>query len=136
MNKIIFLKGLPGSGKSTWAKKHAERINAIIVSKDDIRSILHKKWNFRIEKIVKKIEYTAVSSSLKNGFDVIIDSTNFAPKHEKEFRKLAEEIQVNFEVKYFNTPLNVCLMRNSKRIRDSKVPENVITTMWSKYCKK
>ena len=71
--------GLPGGGKSTWAKKHVEHDqNSIIVSKDDIRTMINGKYLFleSKEKVVGDIVQGAVLDGVENGYDVILDGTN------------------------------------------------------------
>jgi adenylylsulfate kinase len=46
---IIQVIGLPGSGKTTFAKELADRINAIHLNADDIRAELNKDLGFTTE---------------------------------------------------------------------------------------
>lgn len=55
MKKVIFVRGIQGSGKSTWAKAWAleDPENRLRISWDDIRNMLGKYWVPNREKIVK-----------------------------------------------------------------------------------
>ena len=81
MQEIILLKGLPASGKSTWAKDfvehHAEYVR---VNKDDLREMLNiRKFSRRGEKVVLKLEREIGMAALSLGKSLIVDDTNFNP---------------------------------------------------------
>ncbi|NDC95913.1 hypothetical protein EB077_11460 [bacterium] len=56
--------------------------------------------------------------------DVIVDDTNLAPKHEKDLRHIASELDAEFEVKWFDTPLAECIRRDM--LRPNPVGKKVI----------
>jgi predicted kinase len=142
MSKLIILKGLPASGKSTWAKKQAEaNLNTVIVSRDSIREMLkgeYKNFPFgtRMEDLVTMIEEQSVYFSLHQGYTVILDATNFRGHSKwKELldRKIGEG-KVSIEIRDFtNVSLEECIERDKKRSRS--VGEHVIKNMYEKYLK-
>ena len=42
VQKVIYLKGLPASGKSTWAKQYVQEYGGVFkrVNKDDLRAMI------------------------------------------------------------------------------------------------
>lgn len=130
---IYFLKGLPASGKSTWAKDHvAKNPGCVRINKDDLRDMLHAgKWSKEKEKVIVDAESTLCLAALRSGQSVIIDSTNFAPQHQERYENIAKEHKVNFELQIFDTPVEICLDRNSKRA--NPVPDKVILEMYNRY---
>lgn len=133
MQKVIFLRGLPGSGKSTWAKEFiSKNPNWVRTNKDEIRLQLGiTNWSKEQERIVEETEYMAVEFALRGDSSVIIDNTHFNPKFEMRYRELADRYKAEFEIKFFDTPLHTCLERN--RNRENPVPEKVIMNMWRKH---
>lgn len=131
--KIIMLKGLPGSGKSTWANQYVtDNPNAIRVNKDDLRRMLKgPKWSKTLEPGVLVTRDNIVSWALANERDVIVDDTNFAPKHEKRLRELARNMEAEFEIKFFDTPLTECIKNDLNRPKS--VGEKVIRRMWNEF---
>ena len=86
--RITLTRGLPASGKSTWAKKQLARGNIVRINKDDLRSMLNNgKWSKINEQIVLKIRDEATIAALNKGYNVIIDDTNL---HEKHFQRMLE----------------------------------------------
>jgi predicted kinase len=133
MNKIIFLKGLPASGKSTWAKEFVEKNPGWLrLNKDDLRQMLHdNKWSKGNEKQVLLTRDAIIRAALTVGYNVIVDDTNFAPKHIEAIKKIAVEYKAIIEEKYFDVSLEECLARNQNR--PNKVPDKVIKDMYYQY---
>jgi len=128
-------KGLPASGKTTWAKEQlSDRVKR--VNKDDLRAMLdNSKWSKQNEAFVLSVRDYIVRYSLLGGFDCIVDDTNLVPKHESNLRAIAEEVGAEFEIKDFtDVPLSVCLLRDGERAKS--VGEQVIRTMYNSFIKK
>lgn len=134
MKKLLMLKGLPASGKSTYAKELVQSSGYTRVNKDDMRAMLHNsRWTKGNEKFVLKLRDHIVRTALGEGKSVVVDDTNFAPVHEETLRQIAQENKVAFEVKFFDTPIEVCIERDLKR--PSSVGERVIRQMYEQYLK-
>lgn len=128
------LKGLPASGKSTWAKeKINENSNYIRINKDDIRESITGKWTSKKEKIVISIRNSLIKAGISLGKNVIIDDTNLNPKHEQSLKTLAQELGVEFEVNdsFLKVPVEECVERDIKR--DKSVGYKVIYKMYYDY---
>ena len=135
MSKLIITRGLPASGKSTWAKQwvledpeHRVRIN-----QDDIRLMLGKYWVPSREKLVQEIQFDAIVEALCRKFDVVIDNTNLNKKVLEKFDRLIKTFE-DYEIEYkdfFDTPLSVCIERDKNR--DLQVTERVIRSFYNNY---
>lgn len=143
MQKIIMTKGLPASGKSTWAKKLVEdnpgkykRIN-----KDDLRWMMdnykHSKLN---EKFVLETRDWLVQKAIEEGYSVVIDDTNFADRHEirmqeiaREFRRAGKKVEVQVNTEFLQVPIEDCIKRDLAR--PNSVGEKVIRDMYKRYLK-
>lgn len=126
MNKIYTLIGIPGSGKSTIAKKYLSHCE--IISTDEIRKelfgsaeIQDKGW------LVFQTAYSRVANTLEKGKDVVFDATNLTKKDRKKILKF-EAIHIAIVML---TPIDICKQRNASRER--KVPEEVIDRMSNKF---
>lgn len=133
--KILLLKGLPASGKSTYSKELVTKDhNWVRVNKDDLRAMMNNgEFLGKLEKQVIKTEREIAENALKLGKNVVIDDTNFNPIHEEYFRDLAMRYGAEFEVKFFDTPLEECIKRDIKR--PNGVGETVIRKMYNQYLK-
>lgn len=129
--KILMLKGLPGSGKSTWAKTFVEGDGTWVrVNKDSIRDMIGG-YSPKKEKLVLKVRDALIEAALKEGKKVIVDDTNFHPKHEIRLRMVADIYAATFDVKVFDTPLDECIKNDLKR--PNSVGERVIKKMHQDY---
>ena len=135
MATLYMLKGIPASGKSSWAKAEVERrVGKVVrVSKDDIRVLLHGGiWRgSKTEKQVVEAESALISTFLTRGVDVIADSTNLQPPHEPRLRELANAHSAEFVIKDFPIDVEEAIKRDLKRERP--VGEAVIRRMWMDY---
>lgn len=143
MPVIIITKGLPGSGKTTWAKKMQSKYPTkyIRINKDDLRAMLHNNTSnadsvrtTKTEAFVSKIRYMIIDAALAEGNNIIIDDTNLDTACELKIRKLVGE-RAKIKIKSFtNIPLEECLSRNKQRERIVK--EDIIRDMNEKFLKK
>nr|DAG91610.1 MAG TPA: polynucleotide kinase [Crassvirales sp.] len=140
MNRLIICRGLPASGKTTWAKEwvmedpeHRIRINL-----DDIRSMLGKYWVPAREPVVSAIQQEAILAAMNFGVDIVIDNTNLNRKVVDAYVKVAEKFKYTVEYKdFFNVPLVECINRNVNRNasipEDVQIPNDVIFSMHELY---
>lgn len=130
MPKLIMLKGLPASGKTTWAKEQLAKkdYKVLRINKDDLREMHFGSWSDTKENFVLGMRNEAVYRGLARGYDVIVDDTNLAPKHEQSLREIALENKAEFEIKEFPVLLRTALDRNARR--PNPVPDAVIHGMW------
>lgn len=113
MANVHMMIGIPGSGKSTFSNILNRKYNYIIVSTDVVRK-LHPDWE---ENLIWPEVYRLIGDYLKNGQDVIFDATNITPKVRARFIEEVNKYCLNYEIiaYYFDTPLDVCIKRVSKR---------------------
>lgn len=134
--KILILQGLPASGKSTWSRefvknnKDWKRIN-----KDDLRRMLDAGvWSKSNERQVIVIRDTLICHFLELGFNIIVDDTNFEPRHIQRIKELAASYKdVVVEQRMFNLDPKECVKRNELRPEHERVPEFVIWDMYNRY---
>lgn len=116
---LYMCRGLPGSGKTTEAKKLIDENKKMIrLNKDDLREMLHfGGFNHVRERMVVEIEYQAVETAVLDGFSVIVDDTNLNPVHENKYRAIAAKYPwVTFEMVDLTTvPLETCIEHDQAR---------------------
>lgn len=105
-------RGLPGSGKSTWAGAWvaADPSNRVRVNRDDIRFMLYGKYWGVDEEQVSKVETAAVKAALAAGKDVVIDATHLKAAYVKKWAALGD-----IEVKSFPVPVETAVERDRLR---------------------
>ena len=135
MNKIILTKGLPASGKTTWAKEYClKNPDFIRVSRDDLRHMRGKYWLPKQEKIITEMVDGCILSAIKAQKNVILDATNLGDQSKNHLKALLEENNLEAKIEYkdfTNVPFSVCVERDRKR--EDGVGFSVIHRMWDKH---
>lgn len=133
MSKLVMLKGLPASGKSTKAKEIVEQGNWVRLNRDLLREMLHfNKWSGKNEGITIDTEKDLAHWLLSNGHNVVIDDTNLGKKHKDMWSEIARITDSKFEVVDLTDvdPFD-CVMRDL--LRGVKVGQDVIINMAMQY---
>jgi predicted kinase len=131
MKKVILTKGLPASGKSTWAKSMVDKGGYFRINKDSIRDMAHNNhYSKNNEKIVERVRDDLIVLALEAGQTPIVDDTNLAPRHYKHIKELIKGI-AEIEIKEFNVDVEECIKRDLKR--PVSVGERVIRDMWNQF---
>jgi len=133
-HKIIMTRGLPGAGKSTWAKQYqSEHPGTVRTNKDELRAMLHdSKHSKGKENFVLAVRDFIVDKALVDGHDVVVDDTNLHPKHLARMEEIAAKHRAIVEIKDFtDVPLEECIRRDLARTRS--VGERVIRQMHRQY---
>lgn len=135
MKQLLLLKGLPASGKSTYAKRLVDENPGQYkrINKDDIRAMLdNSKWSKDNERFVLKVRDSLILAALEEGKHVIVDDTNLAPKHEGHIRQLIKGL-AEFRVVEFPVDPEECIERDLKR--PNSVGPKVIWDMYNQFLK-
>ena len=128
--KLIVLVGIPGSGKSSYAKKYCkDNPNVVHLSSDAIREELYgsAENNEHNDQVFQVMEERTIKA-LKEGKDVIYDATNLKKRYRKIILDATKTIKGrNAKAVFFKVPLQICLIRNAARKR--QVPDYAIKRM-------
>lgn len=131
MKHIMMMKGLPGSGKSTLAKKIvSEQPYHARVNKDDLRAMIGNYYQAK-EKHILAMRDMIVEYWLEKNHTIIVDDTNFHPKHENRLREIAAKHGAGFSVQWVEATIDECIERDLKR--PNSVGEKVIKKMHEEY---
>lgn len=142
MNKpnIILTVGVPGVGKSTWARNYQQsHIGVEILERDIIREELQPgycqgKPNKQFEKRVTEVSEKRLNEylNMESTRTVIISDTNLNFTRRDQFiKKYKKNYEVELKVFTENQDLNLCLKRN--RSRDKVVPDAIVIKFWKQY---
>ena len=125
MAKLIIMRGLPASGKSTKALEIIRKnSNAVRLNRDLLREMLYfikrdrktgEEWTGGKEKITKKVQEDLVRFLLSIHKTVIIDDCNLFKKGLDRYEQIALEGNHKFEVIDLKTDVETCIKRDKKR---------------------
>ena len=136
-NKRVFLlMGVPGSGKTTWAKQRIARYGGYHISRDEIRfAILDERGGdyFDYENEVIRTFIARINELLdsdEQNMDIYVDATHLTNNSRNQImRQLHLEDAYKIAV-WFNIPLIVCKYRNNQRTGRARVPTETVESMY------
>jgi predicted kinase len=125
---VVLAIGLPGSGKSTWFKRH----NILPLSSDMVRILL---FDDVTEQRYQDLVFSTLRSMLRARLLAkrpwnYVDATNLSPHERRSWVKLAHDFGYEAHAVFFDVPPEVCIERNRRRERN--VPEEVMMRMAGK----
>jgi predicted kinase len=125
---VVLAIGLPGSGKSSWFKRHS----ITPLSSDLLRALL---FDDPKEQRFQDLIFSNLRSMLKARLIArrpmnYVDATNLSPHERSGWIKLAKDYGYEVQAVFFDVPLEVCLQRNQRRER--MVPEDAMRRMAGK----
>jgi predicted kinase len=125
---VVLAIGLPGSGKSSWFKRH----NVVPLSSDMVRSLLFDDVR---EQRFQDLVFSNLRAMLKARLIAkrpmnYVDATNLTPQERQHWIKLAKDYNYEVHAVFFDVPLEVCIERHQRR--DRVVPEDLMRRMAAK----
>lgn len=116
MTTLYVLSGLPGAGKTTWARDNANRLQATVVCSDDVRCDFEADGRDPSDGDAVFAEVARRARRLLEADrSVIVDATHFQRKYRTYLRQLGIGVEVHRVAIWFDVPLETCLQRNAGR---------------------
>jgi len=125
---VVLSIGLPGSGKSTWFKRHS----ILPLSSDMVRILL---FDDVTEQRYQDLVFSTLRAMLRARLLArrpwnYLDATNLSPHERRSWIKLAHDFGYEAHAVFFDVPPEVCIERNRRRERN--VPEDAMQRMAGK----
>lgn len=115
MSTLIMMKGLPKSGKTTWAKKWANKSHKrVYVSWSAILDMMGGKFKKQRQVIAFDAAMRVMKNAIRQGLDVVVDECNLYGAEWGMFVTSAQLMGAKVEWMTIDTPLEVCLQRNKE----------------------
>lgn len=134
MAKLVVIRGLPASGKTTLAQSFVDREhNYVRVERDQVRHMLHGSyWNPEYENDVTRLIHGNIETLLKNGRNVVSSDTNLPNRTVRELKKIADRSKAEFHIlDLTDVDVEECIRRD--RGRHKAVGEEVIRDKYNRF---
>jgi protein phosphatase len=130
--RLFILVGIPGSGKSTWARTFFDPRS--IISSDEIRK---QKWpgeDYQYERNEETFAefYRRIGDMLEEGRLVVADTTGLTQGFRWKLHDLAAYYDAETHLIFFNN-LEQALGRNASRKGNERVPDEAQRIMLARY---
>ncbi len=132
---FIVVSGLPGTGKSYFCKKLAERLPFVILESDALRKILFPSPSYNsLQESSRLFQacHRLIEELLKRGMPLILDATNLSEEHREYLYSIAEHLNVKLVLVRVEAPPEVVQERLKAR-QDRMNPENKSDADWQVY---
>jgi predicted kinase len=135
VTELIITRGLPASGKSTWARQWVadDTAHRAEINRDMFRLMMHGGYA-DAEAQVTAAHNAAIAALLSRGVSVVCSDTNLPQRVARELARVAARAKASVIVHDLTgVPLETCLARNAARTDKEPVPEDRIREMHSRY---
>ncbi len=136
MSTIYIAVGLPGSGKSTYAKNFIKDKDIEYLSSDELRAVFGKSEEDQtVTPLVFGHIKRKVDEFLKDGKNVLVDATSVNRRERADYITTAKKYSAKVVVLVFKMDRQGLIDRNKKRGEQGGrvVPDFVIDKMLAKY---
>ncbi|MEJ2886927.1 AAA family ATPase [Actinomycetospora aeridis] len=130
MPTLTLTRGLPASGKTTWARAlvASRRPGSILrVNRDDLRRMMidpaYSAPVDAVERRISDVGWRLVRGALRDGVDVVVDATNLRAGPARRWLALAEACGAGWHVEDVVTDLEECVRRDAARPDPQRVGE-------------
>ena len=129
---LVVVSGLPGTGKSYFSRKLAEKVGFLILESDALRKALFPSptyssiESYRLFRAIRLL----IEKLLKRGISLILDATNLSEQSRKQFYNIADRLNVRLVLVRVEAPAEVVWQRMQSRPGD---PEDRSDADWTVY---
>jgi len=131
---FIVVSGLPGSGKSYFCNRLAERLPFVILESDALRKILFPSPTYSLQESNRLFRacHLLIEQLLRKGIPLILDATNLSERYRERLYSIADRLDVKLILVRVEAPVEVVRERLKAR-REGANPEDKSDADWEVY---
>ncbi|MBI2860424.1 MAG: ATP-binding protein [Chloroflexi bacterium] len=133
---FVVVSGLPGSGKSYFCRKLAERAPFLILESDVLRKALFPRPSYTPDENTRLFQgvHHLIEDLLKRSIPVILDATNLSEQHRERLYSIAERLDARLILVRVEAPQELVRERLTARTA-GKDRESRSEAGWNVYQK-
>jgi predicted kinase len=131
---FIAVSGLPGTGKSYFCNKLAERLPLVILESDALRKELFPQPGYSPEESARLFRalHFLIERLLKRGISLVLDATNLSERFRERLYNIADRLGVKLILVRVEAPPEVVYERLKVR-QEAASPGNKSDADWGVY---
>ncbi len=117
---FVAVSGLPGTGKSYFCGKLAERLPFAILESDALRKVLFSPPSYSSTESSRlfRAVHCLIERLLKKGIPLILDATNLSEQHREYLYSIADRLDVNLVLVRVEAPTEIVRERLETRLEN------------------
>ena len=129
--RLVIVCGLPGAGKTTFAKSLESRLRAVRLSPDEwMDALAINLWGERSRGKIEALQWTLAQQLLRLGLKVIIEWGTWGRSERDTLRWGARNIGAAVELHYLEVPADILFERIRKRAMEDPPIERHELQKW------
>lgn len=138
--RLTITRGLPGSGKTTWAREQqGADTRTWLVGRDHIRRMGPVPWplgDAEAERLVTVVQAAVIRALLAEGCHVIADDTSLPLRSAHQLAAVAASVGLGVPMSIHDltsVPVGSCVERDAARPEGERVGEDTIRAMSARW---
>ena len=118
---FIAVSGLPGTGKSYFCRRLAERLSFVILESDALRKALFSSPSYSSQESSSLFHtvHLLIEGLLKKGVSLILDATNLSERYREHLYSIADRLNVKLVLVRVESPPGIVHERLKARLEAS-----------------
>ncbi|MBI4188243.1 MAG: ATP-binding protein [Chloroflexi bacterium] len=131
---LVAVSGLPGSGKSYFSRRLAERLPFVILESDTLRKVLFPSPSYDLKEnsYLFRVIHHLIEKLLNKGISLILDATNLSERHREYLYHIADRLEVRLILVRIAAPPEVVRGRLEKRLKNQESKSDADWTVYQK----
>jgi predicted kinase len=131
---LVIVSGLPGTGKSYFCRRLAERLPSVTLESDALRRVLFTLPSYSLPESAQlfKAIRLLIEKLLNKGVSLILDATNLSERYREYLYSIADRLEVKLIMVWVEAPASVVKERLRARLKN---PEEKSDADWEVYQK-
>lgn len=115
---LIVVSGLPGTGKSYFCRRLAERLPVAILESDALRKVLfpHPHYNRSESSHLFQACHHLIEQLLQSGIPLVLDATNLEEHHREYLYHIVDRLEAKLVLVKVDAPPEVVRQRLEQRL--------------------
>ena len=134
---FVVVSGLPGTGKSYFCRRLAERIPVIILESDVMRKTLFPSPTYSTAESARLFQaiHHLIEQLLKKGIPLVLDATNLSERNRERLYHIAYQLDARLVLVRVEAPFEVVQERLRNRANGTGSEEDQSEADWAVFQK-